>query len=129
MTTAWSCRARPLLLLAGYPGVEQLQPKPMEVNWGLFTALGVAWRVSGDQITWVADRDHPDIRTDLPPEHWLGGISGGPLRGLFEGASRLVHHVLSGIIIQVHQELEKVIARRANFVSENGSIIKPPRGL
>jgi hypothetical protein len=112
------------ILLAGYPGVYRLQPKPMEVNWGLFPVLGVANRVLRDQITWVADRK-PDIKTDLPPEVWLGGISGGPLIGLFESANRLVSHVLSGIIIQVHQELEKVIARRANFVCEDGSIIKP----
>jgi hypothetical protein len=112
------------ILLAGYPGMDKLQPKPMEVNWGLFTALGVAWRVFDDQITWVADRN-PDIQTDLPHEHWLGGIIGGPLIGLFESANRLVHHVLSGIIIQVHQELEKVIARRAKFICDDGSIVGP----
>jgi hypothetical protein len=113
------------ILLAGYPGVDRLQPKPMEVNWGLFPALGVACRVLPDQITWVADRDAPDIETDLPLEHWLGGISGGPLIGLFESPSHLAYHVLSGVIIKVHQELEKVIARRADFVGEDGSIINP----
>jgi hypothetical protein len=81
------------ILLAGYPGADRLQPKPMEVEWRLFPALGVAWRVLRDQITWVAERD-PDIKTDLPPEHWLGGISGGPLIGIFESASHLAHHVL-----------------------------------
>jgi hypothetical protein len=46
------------------------------------------------------------------------------LIGLFE---TVVHHVLSGIIVQVDKELEKVIARRADFVFEDGSIIKPQR--
>jgi hypothetical protein len=68
------------VLLAGYHGVDALQPKPTEVNWGLFTVLGIAWRVLPDQITWVAERD-PDINTDLPLEHRLDGISGGPLIG------------------------------------------------
>jgi hypothetical protein len=115
------------ILLAGYPGVDRLQPEPMEVNWGLFPVLGVAWRASGDEITWVADRDG-DIKTDLPLEHPLYGISGGPLIGLFESASHLVRSVLSGIIIKVHQELEKVIARPATFISEDGSIINRGRG-
>jgi hypothetical protein len=115
------------ILLAGYPGVDRLQPKPMEADWGLFPVLGVAWRVLHDrnEITWVADRDDPNIQTDLPPDHCLLGISGGPLIGLFESASHLAHCVLSGIIIEVHQELEKVIARQADFVCEDGSIIKP----
>lgn len=116
------------ILLAGYPAVDRLQTKPMEVNWGLFTALCIARRVIRDQITWVAERS-PDIKTDLPPNHRLGGISGGPLIGLFESANYLIRHVLSGIISQAHQELENVVARRADFIREDGSIIKPQRGL
>jgi len=117
------------ILLAGYPGVDMLEPGPMEVSWGLFTVLGVAWRVLPDQITWVADRDEPNIQTDLPPDHCLLGISGGPLIGLFGSASHLSRHVLSGIIIKVHQELEKVIARPANFISDDGSIAELHRGI
>jgi hypothetical protein len=116
------------ILLAGYPAVDRLQPKSMELNWGLFTALCIARRVIRDQITWVAERS-PDIKTDLPPNHRLGGISGGPLIGLFESTSYLTHHVLSGIISQAHQELENVIARRADLICEDGSIIRPRRGL
>lgn len=112
------------ILLAGYPAVDRLNPKPMELNWGLFTALCIARRVIGDQITWVAERS-PDITTDLPSNHRLGGISGGPLIGLFDSANHLTHHVLSGIISQAHQQLENVIARRADFICEDGAIIKP----
>jgi hypothetical protein len=116
------------ILLAGYPAVDRLQLKPMEVNWGLFNALCVARRVIRDQISWVAERS-PDIKTDLPPNHRLGGISGGPLIGLFESAGHLTQHVLSGIISQAHQELENVVARRADFICEDGSIVEPQGGL
>jgi len=55
---------------------------------------------------------------------------GGPLIGLFESASHLAHHVISGIIIQcTTSELEKVIARRADLFCEDGSIIEPQRGI
>jgi hypothetical protein len=116
------------ILLAGYPAADRLQPNSMEVNWGLFTALGIARRVIRDQINWVAERT-PDIKTDLPPSHRLGGISGGPLIGLFESAGHLTQHVLSGIISQAHQELENVIARRADFIRDDGLILEPQRGL
>jgi hypothetical protein len=116
------------ILLAGYPAVDRLQPKPMELSWGLFTALCIARSAIRDQITWVAERS-PDIKTDLPPNHRLGGISGGPLIGLFQSANLLTHHVLSGIISEAHQELEYVVARRADFICEDGSIIEPQRGL
>jgi hypothetical protein len=114
------------IMLAGYPAADRLQPKPMEVNWGLFTALCIARRVIGEQITWVAERDQ-GIETDLPPNHKLGGISGGPLIGWFESASHLTQYVLSGIISQAHRELENVVARRADFVADDGSIYEPRR--
>ncbi|MGE0851983.1 MAG: hypothetical protein AB7O44_20590 [Hyphomicrobiaceae bacterium] len=113
------------IMLAGYPGVDRLQPGSMEVNWGLFTALGIARRVIGEQITWVPERQHDGVITDLPPKHRLGGISGGPLIGWFESASHLVHYALSGVISQAHPELENVIARRADFIQEDGTIAEP----
>jgi hypothetical protein len=112
------------IMLAGYPAIDRLLPKPMEANWGLFTVLGIARRIIGDQITWVAERDN-DITADPPPNHRLGGISGGPLIGWFESASHLTHYVLSGIICEAHQELENVVARRADFIGEDGSILEP----
>jgi hypothetical protein len=115
------------ILLAGYPAVDRLQPKSMEVGWGLFTALCIARRVVRNQITWVAERS-PDIKTDLPPNHRLGGISGGPLIGLFETEGHLTQHVLSGVISQAHHELENVVARRADFICDDGSIVERQRG-
>jgi hypothetical protein len=115
-------------MLAGYPSVDRTHPKPMEVEWGLFTALCVSRLVIRDQITWVAERT-PDITTDLPPNHRLGGISGGPLIGWFETPGHLAYFTLSGIISEAHQELENVVARRADFIGDDGSIVKPQQGI
>jgi hypothetical protein len=78
-------------MLAGYPAVDRHQPKPMEVNWGLFTAIGLARRVIGEQITWVPERDQDCVISDLPPNHRLGGTSGGPLIAWFESLAHVVH--------------------------------------
>lgn len=111
------------IMLAGYPGVDRLQPKSLEVSWGLFTALGIARRVIGPQITWVVERDQGS--GDLPPNHHLGGISGGPLIGWFESANHLTQYVLCGIIAEAHQQLENVVARRADFIADDGTIYEP----
>jgi hypothetical protein len=112
------------IMLAGYPAADRLEPKPMEANWGIFTALCVARRVMDDQITWRAER-REEIMTDLPPKHQLGGISGGPLIGWFETPGHFTTYALSGIISEAHQDLEYVVARRADFIREDGSIAKP----
>jgi hypothetical protein len=117
------------IMLAGYPGADRNQTKPMEIDWRLFTALGIARLVIRDQITWVAERTTPDLITDLPPNHRLGGISGGPLIGWFETPGHVAHFVLSGIIFEADQQLENVIARRADFIGEDGSIVEPQPGI
>jgi hypothetical protein len=114
------------ILLAGYPGADRREPRPNTIEWGLFPALCIARRVVDDQITWHAERTN-EIVTDLPPNHPLGGISGGPLIGLFEGPSHFAHHTLSGIISEANEALEYVVARRADFIHEDGSITEPRR--
>jgi hypothetical protein len=53
------------IMLARYPGLERRTTGQYEIEFGLFTALGVARRVTEQQITWVVDRDyvveHPRI--------------------------------------------------------------------
>ena len=107
------------IMLAGYPGVDRLQPGPFEVSWGLFTALGIARRVVGPQITWRIDREWGT--GDLPNNHNLGGISGGPLVSWFESAG-LTQYVLSGIVIEASPLLENVVAMRADYIRDDGSV-------
>ena len=103
------------IMLAGYPGVDRVQPNPFEVNWGLFTALGIARRVVGPQITWRVDRDWGT--GDLPANHNLGGISGGPLIGWFESPGYLTQYRLSGIVTEASSQLENGVATRADFMA------------
>ena len=119
------------IMLAGYPGIDRLQPDCFKINWGLFTAIGVARTVTDTQITWVVEREYQventKIRT-LPPNYDLGGVSGGPLISWFETPSYVAHHRLSGIITE-HPDYEKsdfsierLIAIREDVIREGGTI-------
>lgn len=113
------------IMLAGYPGLDRIATPPNVVNFGLFTALGIARRVSSDQITWLLEREHgvrhPNV-PDLPPNRALGGISGGPLVGWFETPGHLTYPRLCGIICEASDALENVVARRADFIGDDGTI-------
>ncbi len=114
------------IMLAGYPGIDRLDSGQLKINWGLFTAFGVARRISNTQITWVVERDfglYCDSVPNLPLNHPLGGISGGPLIAFFETKSHFSYYVLSGIISQANENLENVVARRADFICSDGSIV------
>jgi hypothetical protein len=113
------------IMLAGYPGVDRIVPEHLSVDWGLFTALGVARRVTERQLTWVVERDHivqASTNSILPPNHPLGGISGGPLIAFIETANHLSHYVLAAIVSQAHDGLENVVAKRADCIRANGTI-------
>jgi hypothetical protein len=110
-------------MLAGYPGRNRIQEKPFEVEWGLFTALGIARRVTNIQITWRVERDWGC--GDLPVNYPLGGISGGPLIGWFETPNHLTEYVFCGIVSEANSELENVVCTRADYIGDDGSIREP----
>jgi hypothetical protein len=113
------------IMLAGYPGIDKLASKKLEVNFGLFTALGIASSVIDDQITWRVEREcHTPSENiiELPQNHNLGGTSGGPLISWFESPGYVTHYRLSGLISQANCNLEYVVARRADFIKADGSI-------
>jgi hypothetical protein len=119
------------ILLAGYPAKARfekidLSRKRMELNCGLFCSLGTARIVSDEQITWRFDplKDEPTSDSQVVERHYdYGGISGGPLIGCFETASFVLHFKLSGIISQASSTLENVVAKRADFIRDDGSIV------
>ena len=85
------------IMLAGYPGIDRLEPLNFKANFGLFTALGVARVVSNEQITWAVDREffiNSQNITPLPPNYDLGGISGGPLISWFETPNYYSEHLI-----------------------------------
>lgn len=115
------------IMLAGYPGADRIIAAPKDVIWGLCTILGIARRVSDEQITWLLEREHgvSDGKIpDLPPNHKLGGISGGPLVGWFETKGGLAYPRLCGIVSEASAEFENVIAKRADFIRADGTIGK-----
>lgn len=117
------------IMLAGYPGQDRQLVGPRAISYGLFTALGIARRVSDQQITWRVDRafDEPTPGLQsLPPNYELGGISGGPLIAKFETKGGLEYNCLAGIISQAHSGLENVVAKRAEFIGAAGVIRQPP---
>lgn len=116
------------IMLAGYAGIDRIE-KDTNVDFGLATFMGLANTVTEEQITWKLDREHGSIPTrvpDLPPNHDLGGMSGGPLISWDENSSSgLVRgYLLSGIISECQPNLEYVVAKRTNFISEDGKISK-----
>lgn len=117
------------IMIAGFPEIERHESETLEVNFGLFTAIGVARSITGKQITWLMERERRV--TTLPPKSNLSGISGGPLISFFESENFISHHCLSGIVIEQpnHQDnedmssIERLIAIRADCIADTGNII------
>jgi hypothetical protein len=122
------------IMISGFPAVERIESKNFEVNFGLFTALGVARTVTEKQITWLLEREFQLAKARVPappPEYELGGISGGPLISWFESPNFVTHHCLSGIVVE-HPDykgnkdvppIERLIAVRADAITESGKIV------
>ena len=65
-------------MIAGYPAGERIESKDLAVDFGFFTALGVARTVTDRQITWLMEREYQLANAKVPlppPEYDLGGIS------------------------------------------------------
>jgi hypothetical protein len=110
------------IMLCGYPAVDRIGSSPRELDHGILTVIGIARAVTSRQITWIAERDIvPEHLVTLPRNHPLGGISGGPLLGWFDNNGFTTYH-LCGIISQSSAELEYVVAKRVDFIADNGEI-------
>ena len=116
------------ILIGGYPRISR-KPKTLDgemasMEWGLLTILGIACRVTEEQIAWMVDHDsdvpHPTIPAP-PPRAELGGISGGPVITLLD-RNGIHYWGLAGIVSQASAELERVVARRADYIRANGRI-------
>ena len=115
-------------MIAGYPRDDLVDEKSRHPNWGLCTILGIARRVTDEQITWVAEPEHASQDSpvpQLPDGYSFGGLSGGPVVGLFETERHLVIHELSGIVSQAHGEFRNIVAKRTEFIRPDGTIREP----
>ncbi|RQW38304.1 trypsin-like serine protease [Novosphingobium sp. LASN5T] len=114
------------IMMCGYPGEDRHQRPNQNVDWGMLGVIGIARRVSEDQITWIPDHDNdmpvPGI-PQLPRNKNLGGISGGPLIAWFERPTTyLSYFSLAGVIKEASAELEYVVASRSHFIRPDGRI-------
>lgn len=112
------------IMIGGYPGIERQVIGSRDISFGLFTALAIARTVSEDQISCLFEREFMVDSTmvpTLPPNTDLGGISGGPVITVCESAAHFVTFRLGGIVSEAHSGLEKVFAKRADIIRDDGS--------
>jgi hypothetical protein len=114
------------IMMCGYPGEERHQCPDQHVDWGMLGVVGIARRVSEDQITWAPDHDNHIPVPGVPAlrrNQNLGGISGGPLIAWFERPKTyLSYFSLAGVIKEASAELECVVATRSYFIRPDGRI-------
>lgn len=114
------------IMMCGYIGEERRQRNRRQVDWGMLGVVGVARRVSDEQITWIPDHENhvsvPGV-PQLTRNKDLGGISGGPLIAWFERPKTyLSYFSLAGVIKEANAELEYVVASRSHFIRADGKI-------
>ena len=113
------------ILFGGFPGAWRRELAPREAEFRGLRGIGVSVRVSDTQITWVRD---PDLDThvaglpELQPHANLGGISGGPMIGLFETPGHILYFQLAGIIVEAIQSLDNLVARSSHLLRPDGTI-------
>jgi hypothetical protein len=120
------------ITMGGFPASLRERPAPGHLAFGSWTVLSIARGVSNDQITWKFDTEYLASAPSNPssPATWfeLGGISGGPVLRVGESPGGLVGFRLAGIISEARPEYGFVVAKRADFIREDGSIMRaPPR--
>ncbi|HVN00648.1 MAG TPA: hypothetical protein VMT68_10575 [Caulobacteraceae bacterium] len=120
------------IMLAGYPARMRWRPAAGQLMFVPWVVLSVARGVSDDQITWRFASEYlastPLYPVPAEEAFQLGGISGGPVLRVGESPSGIVAYRLARIISEARPEYECVIARRADYVREDGSIMPaPPR--
>jgi hypothetical protein len=111
-------------MIGGYPGNGREKVSRKGVSFGFFVALVIARAVNHDQISCLFEREYLVESADVPamPTNYdLGGISGGPVITVLESPSYLVTYRLGGIISEASSDLELVLAKRANFIKDDGS--------
>lgn len=116
------------LLLAGFPANSRAYTEPMQIDWSPFFAITTARTVTQDQITVLVPPDDDRVRNLLPLDCNLGGISGGPIIGIFETENYVAFHRLSGVITehpsydQNDFSVERIVGATAETITESGEI-------
>jgi hypothetical protein len=111
------------IMIGGYPGNGREKVSRKGVSFGFFGALVIARAVNHDQISCLFEREYlveSAAVPAMPPNYDLGGISGGPVINVLE-SPHLVTYRLGGIVSEASSDLELVLAKRADFIKDDGS--------
>jgi hypothetical protein len=113
------------VFFVGFPGKERLAIRPRHISFGIYSGNTVATEVTDRVVTAHFNRqewiDH--LGHGLPPPGYdLGGLSGAPLLTLVE-QDRVLSWRLGGIVYQVHADEELLVARRADFIRTDGTLL------
>ncbi len=112
------------VFFSGCTGSDRVVDWPKEINFGYFTALTVASRVSEDQIACQFEAEEefdPFGYGPLPEDYDFGGISGSALL-------TLVNHKgvwswrLGGIVYEASRSLRIIYARRPDCLLPDGRL-------
>ena len=113
------------VLIAGYPGRERRQEIGDGPSFGPYAAGLIATSVTPDGIAIAVEHDRlvDTLRIGLPaPGYDAGGMSGGPVLALFDSAG-LCTWRLAGIIYEASPTLDLFLARRADLIAADGTIM------
>jgi hypothetical protein len=112
------------VLLAGYPANFRDHAEPKQIDWSPFFAIATARTVTSDQITILVPPDDGHVKNSLPLNCDLGGISGGPIIGIFETKSYVAFHALSGVIYEQSNGWigQRIVGVTAEAITDFGKI-------
>jgi hypothetical protein len=113
------------VLFAGFPGMARELPTEYHIEWGIYSALGIASSVSLRDVSCLLER-HEWVPTQgaIEPEEGydLGGISGAPMLALVDGD--VVGWRLAGVIYECSREIGEIVrAARADYIEADGSVL------
>ncbi len=110
------------VVFAGYPGVYR-EEEDWNVSWSPYSALAITSVVAEDRIMVQFEREFmvPEDGKALPSSNlWLGGMSGGPLFGLWE--SPVLYINIAGVVVDFNENLEIARFCPINHIRQDGTI-------
>src|SRR5436190_14610274 len=104
------------LIFAGFPAVERKLLEEQHIEWGIYSALGIASSVSDRDVSCLLERHEwvPTPGAAVPEEGYdLGGMSGAPVLSIVHGD--VVGWRLAGVVYACSREIGEIVrAARAD---------------
>ena len=114
-------------MFAGFPAVERKLLGEHRIEWGIYSALGIASSVSDRDVSCLLERHEwvPTPGAVEPEEGYdLGGMSGAPMLSLVIVRGTLVTWRLAGVLYECSKKLEEIVrAARADVIRIDGTVV------